>query len=389
MLQSAFKNVILPMPGVYIHIPFCKQACHYCDFHFSTNLKLKNQMIEAIHMEMQMRQQYLSDPIQSIYFGGGTPSILNADELHSLIGSASKYFEFDEEVEITLEANPDDLDIEKLQAFKTAGVNRLSIGIQSFDDSTLSIMNRSHTSDQALESLNAARAAGFTSISTDLIFAVPPEDSSLTRFQDDLNRLLVFQPEHISLYSLTIEPKTAFFHQVNKGELKPVSEESNLEQYEYAVDQLTQAGYDHYEVSNFSLPELYSRHNSSYWKGAHYLGLGPGAHSFNQQTRSFNIRNNAKYIETISSGELPLETEQLSASQQCNEYVLTRIRTKWGIDSETVRVNWGYDLMSENKSLIEELISNDHAHFSNGVFHLTSKGFNIADEIALQFFREE
>ncbi|MCP4456957.1 MAG: radical SAM family heme chaperone HemW, partial [Cytophagales bacterium] len=267
------------MAGIYIHIPYCKKACHYCDFHFSTNLKNREEMVGTIVREINLRQDYLADkPIESIYFGGGTPSILRQNEIKKILDTINETFDM-KNPEVTLESNPDDLSESVLNGFYEVGVNRLSIGIQTFENDRLDFLNRSHNSEQAGQSFNWARMAGFNNISADLIFAIPSESKSFSRFESDLYKLIEYDPEHISLYNLTIESKTVFGNWLTKNKLTPVSEESCARQFELAIELLATAGYEHYEVSNFAKPERYSRHNSSYWKSSLYLGVGPGAHS--------------------------------------------------------------------------------------------------------------
>lgn len=378
------------MAGIYIHVPFCTKACHYCDFHFSTNLKTRTEMVSAICGEITLRQGYLSDAtIETLYFGGGTPSILSAEELGKILSALHSHFSVSPTAEVTLEANPDDLSSERLEELRSLGINRLSIGIQTFDEATLGYLNRSHSASQALDCISLARKAGFENISADLIFALPPADTSLPRFEKDLKKLILIAPEHVSLYGLTIEDKTVFGNWKRKNRLTEVPEELNALQYELACDLLSKAGYNHYEVSNFAKPGRVSQHNSSYWKGAHYLGLGPGAHSFDGQSRSFNISHNAKYIHDIQAGELPIETEGLSPLQQLNEYVLTRSRTWWGVDFHFIQKNWDVDMWERHHSWMTPLIESGKATYADGVFTLTSRGFALADEVALHFFSTE
>jgi len=377
------------MAGIYIHIPFCKQACHYCDFHFSTNLKSQDQMVDSICKELVNRKNYLIDEsLDSIYFGGGTPSILPVEEIKKILRVISDSFVI-QNAEITLEANPDDLNESKLVELYQAGINRLSIGLQTFDDDRLKFLNRSHDSNQAKQTISHARMAGFSNISADLIFALPPEKDALTRFENDLRQLIAYEPEHISLYNLTIEAKTVFGNWHTKNKLSPVSEESSAQQYELAIALLTSDGYEHYEISNFAKAEKYSRHNSSYWKSALYLGAGPGAHSYNGKSRTINVSNNAQYIRDIQNGQTPSSIEHLTEIQMLNEYILTRSRTKWGLDIEYMRKSWGFDLMKSHEKLLVSLIEEDKARLSNGIFRLTSKGFSVADEVSLRLFSEE
>ena len=377
------------MAGIYIHIPFCKQACHYCDFHFSTNLQHQGAMVDAIIKELQNRHDYVAtQPIDSVYFGGGTPSIFKKNELERILESINKTFSL-EDPEITLEANPDDLDSSTLSNLHSLGINRLSIGIQTFDDKRLTFINRSHDSSQAVRSLEKAKNAGFKNISADLIFAIPPEKDSLSRFGNDLQQLIDFELQHVSLYNLTIEPKTVFGKWQSSNKFFGVGEESSASQYELATKLLSSSGYEHYEVSNFAQPGRYSRHNSSYWKSAFYLGVGPGAHSFNGKSRSINVSNNAKYIRSIQSNKSVIMVESLSEIQTLNEYVLTRTRTKWGLDLDHIELKWGMDFRKNHERLFADLVDENRGVFVGDNFRLTSKGFSIADEVALRLFSEE
>lgn len=347
-------------------------------------------MVRAILRELQLRKDYVAgEEIASLYFGGGTPSLLTESELTAILDEIHRLHSVNSVAEITLEANPDDLSLAKLNELKSAGINRLSIGIQTFDEATLIFMNRSHTSAQAVECLKNCETIGFSNISTDLIFGVPPTESSFQRFEKDLNTLLTFDPAHVSLYSLTIEPKTVFGHRLTKKELKPVPDEINALQYELAIDRLTNHGYEHYEVSNFGKPGFLSAHNSSYWQRKKYLGIGPGAHSFDSMSRAFNVRNNAAYIREIAHDRLPLETEELRPLDELNEYILTGSRTKWGVDLAHIKEKWGVDLHARHEKFIGDLIDSRKAVIENGVFRLTSRGFCVADEIALHFFSVE
>ena len=346
-------------------------------------------MVDSICKELVNRKNYLMDEsLDSIYFGGGTPSILPVEEIKKILGVISDSF-VSQNAEITLEANPDDLSESKLAELYQGGINRLSIGIQTFDDDRLKFLNRSHNSNQAKETISHTRRAGFSNISADLIFAIPPETNSLSRFENDLRQLIEYKPEHISLYNLTIEAKTVFGNWHAKNKLTAVSEESSAEQYERAIALLTSAGYEQYEVSNFAKAGKYSRHNSSYWKSALYLGVGPGAHSYNRKSRSINVSNNAQYIRDIQNGQTPSSTEHLTEIQMLNEYILTRSRTKWGLDIEYMRMSWGFDLMKSHEKLVTRLIEENKALLSDGIFRLTSKGFSVADEISLRLFSEE
>lgn len=374
------------MAGIYFHIPFCKQACHYCDFHFSTSRDGHTDLIESITRELFLQRNYLNgEIINTIYFGGGTPSILHSDQLSSLLEEIHRHFNISSDAEITLEANPDDLDAQKSFVLRSLGINRLSIGIQSFDDHVLSFLNRAHNSKAALDCVHTARAAGFGNISIDLIYAIPGEDNSAWR--SSLARAIDLCPEHISAYSLTIEEKTVFGKWRNKGKLLPTDDDKAAEQMEIMMDVLEAAGYEHYEVSNFSKPGFQSRHNSSYWKREKYLGVGPSAHSYNGATRQYNISNNHLYVKSITNGSIPCEIENLTISERINDYILTSLRTSWGCDTSMLLHEFQFNLVEKNRDYINKLIAAgmvtlDHA----GILRLTRRGRLIADAIAADLF---
>jgi oxygen-independent coproporphyrinogen III oxidase len=318
------------MAGVYIHIPYCKVKCHYCDFHFSTQHLSMPQMVQSMKRELAIRQHYLkSEPVSTIYFGGGTPSLLSSDQLSVLVQQVRNLFTVAGDVEITVECNPDDLNASNLQALKRAGVTRLSIGIQSFDDDVLKFMNRAHTAAEAAQCIELARETGFENITVDLIYGIPGKTENY--WQSQVAHVLNMDVPHLSAYCLTIEPQTYFGKQHRSGNLIQPADEESLKQFQYLMDAMRDAGYEHYEIANFAKPGFISRHNSAYWLGTHYLGIGPSAHSYNGMERSWNVANNAQYIQKINAGELPLQVEELSLENRFNDYVLTRLRTKWGI----------------------------------------------------------
>ena len=370
---------------IYFHIPFCKQACHYCDFHFSTSLKYKEEMLAAMKAEIDFRASYLEDKkIESIYFGGGTPSILAASEIMELIDHISKHFEISNTAEITLEANPDDLDKQKVQALRQTEVNRFSIGIQSFFEEDLRWMNRAHHADEAKSAIMRVQDAGFENITCDLIYGYPLLNNS--KWKTNMQELIQLQVPHISSYSMTVERKTALDHMINKGKTPPLNEEQSAEQMLMLIDTLTAAGYEQYEISNFAKPDRYARHNTNYWRGKPYLGIGPSAHSFNTQSRSWNIANNALYIKGILEKELPLETEILQKSDRFNEYVMTSLRTKWGIDSSYVKQEFGSDYYSELEKLSKPYLEQGKLINQDGQITLTPEGKLLADQIASDLF---
>lgn len=376
------------MAGIYIHIPFCRQACYYCDFHFSTSLKYKGALVDAIVREAGLQQEYLeNEPVETIYFGGGTPSLLSQEEIAKILEALFSSYNLISEPEITLEANPDDLNLMKLQALKAAGINRLSIGIQSFHDQHLQSLNRAHNADEALKSVQAARAAGFSNISIDLIYAIPAPDHGL--WQKDLETVLSLRPEHISSYCLTIEPQTAFGNWLKKGKIQPIEEEYAAQQFEMLLQGLGKAGYEQYEISNFSLPGKHSRHNSSYWQQKTYLGLGPSAHSFNRRSRQANVSNNARYLKAIEKNEVPYEREELHRVDLINEYILIGLRTSEGCHLPYLQKQWNYNLMESQQQFINELFRQGYACLQNDCLVLTNSGKLLADEISSRLMTED
>lgn len=373
------------MSGIYLHIPFCKKACHYCDFHFSTSLQNKEAFISALLKEIKNRASYLEDQkINTIYFGGGTPSLLSKDELLLIISKIKQVFNVQPKAEITLEANPDDLSQEKTKEFFEIGINRLSIGIQTFQDDILLKLNRSHTSSQATDCIKNARESHFQNINIDLIFGLP--GSTLNSFKIDVDKLIDLNPEHISAYWLTIEEKTVFGNWHKKGKLQSLEDQVALQQWSYLKKRLNSAGYIQYEISNFSKPSLESNHNSNYWKGINYLGLGPSAHSFNGFERSWNISNNAKYISSIQKEEQYITTEVLSREDKINEHIMTRLRTVWGIDLPYLKDTLNFDLLQSHKVTLEHHLNTNEILINNNCITLTDKGQQFADQIASNLF---
>lgn len=336
--------------------------------------------------EIELRASYLEDnKVESLYFGGGTPSILEAKEIDQLIGQVAKYFEISPSAEITLEANPDDLDKKKVQDLRNTEINRFSIGIQSFYEEDLIWMNRAHNSEEARSSIMRVQDSGFENITCDLIYGFPLLTNS--KWKGNMQQLIDLDVPHISSYSMTVEKKTALAHMINKGSTPALNEEQSAEQMLMLVDTLTSSGYEHYEISNFAKPDRYARHNSNYWKGKSYLGIGPSAHSFNGTSRSWNIANNALYIKGILAKELPLETEQLSKNDRFNEYVMTSLRTKWGIDIKYVEREFGSDYLNSLLENIEEYEYKKDVNISDqGIITLTPTGKLLADQIASELF---
>jgi oxygen-independent coproporphyrinogen-3 oxidase len=318
------------MPRLYIHIPYCKQACHYCDFHFSTTMDTRARLVPALVDELRLRADELTGTVDSVYFGGGTPSLLSAQELELLFLGMDELLTRHPEAEVTLEANPDDLSAEKLALWKSVGVNRLSIGIQSFHEDDLRWMNRAHTADEALRAVDRARTAGFERLTLDLIYGLPHWTNN--RWEANLRELFALEPDHFSAYILTVEPKTALGKRVAQGK-QPVADDNQIER-EYALlcAMAADAGYRHYEVSNFAQPGKRAAHNSAYWEGETYVGIGPGAHSFDGQHRRWNIASNTAYLRHMSAGTPFWEGETLTPTDRHNERLLTGLRTARGID---------------------------------------------------------
>ena len=373
------------MAGIYIHIPFCKQACHYCNFHFSTSKKMLPQMLQAISSEALLRKEYIQQNISTIYFGGGTPSLLAIHDLRFILEKLKESFTINEDAEITLEANPDDITEEKLIGWGSSGINRLSIGIQSFFDEDLQWMNRAHNKQQAIESLSSVKKY-FDNITIDLIYGSPALTDE--HWKENVETALALNIPHLSCYALTVEPKTALATMIAQQKKENTDADKQARHFELLMQWLNEAGYEHYEISNFAKPGFRSKHNSSYWKGEHYIGLGPSAHSFNGTSRQWNISNNALYIQSIEKSELNFEEEILTESQQLNEYIMTSMRTVEGINFSDDR--W---LMTDD-STKNKIISSAKKWEVNGKIildqtslRLTDKGKFLADGIASDFFQ--
>jgi oxygen-independent coproporphyrinogen-3 oxidase len=375
------------LAGIYIHIPFCKQACTYCNFHFSTSIQLKKELVNAICTEIDLRHHYLKDEqIRTIYFGGGTPSLLHIEDVKKIIAKIAQYFDLNHVEEITLEANPDDLHSEKLKELRDSPVNRLSIGIQSFDDADLAFMNRSHNAKESLECIDLARKFDFELLTIDLIYGLPSLINKDT-WTENLNMCARLELPHFSAYALTVEPKTLLDHKIKKGKLAPLDEEKAIREFQQLLFFADNFGYEHYEISNFAKPGMYSKHNTAYWQGNNYLGLGPSAHSFNGISRSWNIANNGSYIRKINNNEPFFEEEQLSLSDQFNEWVLTRIRTKDGI-SKLDLIHWPENLNKAFLKDVEKYLANEMMVLDNEHFRLTRQGMLFADAISADLFAE-
>lgn len=340
-------------------------------------------MCVAIAKELALQAKYLQGKrISTLYWGGGTPSLLTETELRIILDSVYNHFSVDENLEQTLEANPDDLSKEKLALFNNLGFNRLSIGIQSFDDKVLTFFNRAHSADEALKCIELARYSGFTNISIDLIYAIPGQ--SVDDWKKNIDTAVALQPEHISAYSLTIEEKTVFGNWNKKGQLKPAEENEAALHFTILMEMLEQNGYEHYEISNFCKPEFYSRHNSSYWKHTHYLGVGPSAHSYNGVSRQANVSSNSLYQKSIEAGTVPAEIEVLTRSNKINEYIFTTLRTSWGCDLSYLKENYAFDLASNG--IIQKMKDQEWVIQQDTILFLTRKGKLLADQIASDLF---
>jgi oxygen-independent coproporphyrinogen-3 oxidase len=341
-------------------------------------------MVDAIAKELVMQHDYLDgEEISTIYFGGGTPSLLKKEDLSKILHTIRSNYSLIPDMEITLEANPDDLNRKSLDDLRSIGINRLSIGIQSFENDILTFFNRAHNAEDAVKSIEAARTAGFDNISIDLIYGVPGQAHEAWR--NGIEKALSFRPEHISAYSLTIEERTVFGKWKASDKLTPMNEELVAEQFEMLMGTLTRAGYDHYEISNFGLPGFHSRHNSSYWRDAKYLGIGPSAHSYDRVSRQFNVSNNSTYIKKIEENEIPFEREALSLEDKINEYFFIGLRTT-GVDVKYLKEEFDFILTESQTSYIDQLISLKIASFNRDVLRLTNKGKLLADKIASDLF---
>jgi len=369
------------MSHLYIHIPFCKQACHYCDFHFSTVQNNKKEIVFALAKEIQLRKEELrSKTIETIYFGGGTPSQLAVDELKFIFDEINKHFSISEKAEITLEANPDDLSSPYLKKLKSTPINRLSIGIQSFRDEDLKLMNRAHNAKQAESVVLRAQDAGFTNLTIDLIYGIPGlENAAWERNLEKANELLV---QHLSCYCLTVEPKTALAQFVKSGKIAPVDDELSAIHFNLLLKFAKENEFDQYEISNFAKKGFVAKHNSSYWFGEPYLGIGPSAHSFNGEVRRFNISNNVQYLNWITKGKTAYEEEVLSENERFNELVMTRLRTMWGFSTKDLSEKFHLHFIKEAEKWI---VSGDMKKTAE-LFFLTDQGKLIADRITSDLF---
>ncbi len=370
------------MAGIYLHIPFCRKICGYCDFFKNASLKQKAPLLEAMQKELVLQKEYLQEPVETIYFGGGTPSVLAIDEVAQLLEVIFDTFTITKNLEITFEANPDDLNSDYLQSLKDLGINRLSIGIQSFDDKVLQFMNRRHSAREAVACVQKARTVGFENLSLDIIYGIPHTDVAF--LQKNLQQLCELEPAHISAYHLTIEQGTPFAHLRNKGKLREITDENSEKQYQFLVKYLYEKGYEQYEISNFCKNGKVSQHNTAYWQQVPYLGIGASAHSYNQETRHWNIANLKKYIEALQNNQLPCEVEQLSEKDKFNDYVMVRLRTKWGIDLDYIQNEFGNSYVRSVEKIVRQ--NSESFQLQAPFLHLKKEAFLRSDYLIAKFF---
>lgn len=372
------------MAGIYIHIPFCRKRCHYCDFFKSTDFSQKARLLAGLKKELESRaSEMASDKINTIYLGGGTPSVLLIDELKDLINTIHQNYQVSPEAEVTMEANPDDLSHAKLSAIRQIGFNRLSMGIQSFIESDLKLMNRRHGVMQAIQSVKWAKKAGFSNISIDLIYGLP--NQNLEEWERNVRIAVELDVQHISAYNLTYHEGTVFYEQLKKGILKELPDELNLQQFELLIRILKEAGFEHYEISNFCKPGLYSQHNSSYWKSRKYLGIGPSAHSYDLQSRSWNVSSISKYLHGLENDEPYSETEILTEQDRYNDYIITGIRTIWGISEEYIQTEFSSKYFIHFQKSREKYLQSGHLTCTSGKVSLSNEGLFISDKITTDF----
>ncbi|WP_313376326.1 radical SAM family heme chaperone HemW [Chishuiella sp.] len=372
------------MSGIYIHIPYCKQKCSYCDFHFSTNLDSKSILIDSINKELILRKNEINNPLETIYFGGGTPSILTEIELQNIFDTIYKHYNTSQIKEITLEANPDDISKEKLNYLKSTPINRFSIGIQSFFEKDLQLMNRAHNALEAEKSIKLVQDYGFDNITIDLIYGSTTTTNSM--WKKNLSKAIELNIPHISSYALTVEEKTVLDYQIKKGITKPTDDNQQNEQFQLLVKTLFENDFIHYEISNFGKKDYFSVHNSNYWKGIPYLGIGPSAHSFNGKQRAWNIANNSKYIKSINENILPQEIETLSEIDRFNEMIMIGLRTIYGIDIKRINEEFSSELVNYFNSEIKQLKSENIITQQNNKIILTPESYFFADGIASRLF---
>ena len=372
------------MSGIYIHIPFCKQACHYCDFHFSTSMKKKDEMVLALAKEITMRKnEFSNEVVETIYFGGGTPSVLSNEDINFLIAEVYKNYNVVENPEITLEANPDDLSAERILELSKSPINRLSIGIQSFYEEDLKMMNRAHNSAEAINCLKEATKY-FDNISLDLIYGIPGMSDEM--WKQNIETALSFGIPHISSYALTVEPKTALKKLIDTGKIAEPQDEVASNHFMILVETLQKNGFIHYELSNFGKENYFSKNNSAYWLGKKYIGIGPSAHSYDGEKRGWNVANNSLYLKSIQDTILPIETETLSKSDRYNEYIMTGLRTIWGVSLERIEKEFGLEYLDYLQKQAQKFLNDDLVFIESNILKPTAKGKFLTDGIASDLF---
>lgn len=374
------------MAGIYIHIPFCKKACTYCDFHFTTSLKYANEMVDAICKEIRLKKNRISEQIGSIYFGGGTPSVLTSTSLEKIFNTLTECFSIAADAEITIETNPDDLDAKKISELRKLPINRFSIGIQSFFEEDLVWMNRAHNAKEAESCIKRSQDAGFENLSIDLIYGYPI--LTYEKWLTNIQKAVELKTPHISAYSLTVEAKTALANAIQKGKQSGLSDEQSVTQFLVLTEQLAKAGFEHYEISNYALPGKYAVHNTNYWRGVPYLGIGPSAHGFDGHQRYINIANNTKYLGLLADSKLAESIEELGKADRFNEYIMTSLRTMWGTDIAKIEQDFGSDYATEIKQQIKPFIANGKLLLEGEIIKLSTQGKLFADGIAAELFTE-
>ncbi len=373
------------MGGIYIHIPFCKTKCHYCDFYKSTDFGAKTDFLLALKEEIDWRKEELDgESIASIYFGGGTPSVLKIEEIIEILNLLEAGYQLEDDIEITLEANPDDLTDSFLAGLKTTSINRLSIGTQSFNDHDLKSMNRRHNSRQALDSIQAAQQSGIQNISIDLIYGLP--NQTLADWEANVEQAIALDVQHISAYHLTYHEGTVFYDYLKSGKIRELPDELSLDQFKLLLTQLKSAGFEQYEISNFARNELYSRHNKGYWERKKYLGFGPSAHSFDHKTRRWNVSSLRKYLQAIDAKMSFWEAEILSEQDQYNDYMITSLRTKWGISGSYLKEDFDLKFYQFFQKQAEKYLASKHLRYESDIYRLSTEGLFISDKIMEELF---
>lgn len=374
------------MAGIYIHIPFCKKACHYCDFHFSTTLNNMDEMVQAICNELILKKNRFNDSIGSIYFGGGTPSLLSEAAFGKIFNAIFKNYTVDSNSEITIEANPDDLDNQRITMFRQFPVNRFSIGVQSFFEEDLLWMNRAHNASEAESSIKRAQDKGFENLTIDLIYGYPLLSDK--KWSSNLNKAIELNIPHLSAYAMTVEAKTAMAHAIRLGKQPNIDDEQSAQQFLYMVNTLQKANFEQYEISNFAKNGKYAVHNTNYWKGIPFLGIGPSAHGYDGKSRQYNISNNPIYIKNLLQNKLAETVEILSLADQFNEYIMTQLRTMWGLDLLYIEQKFGLSAKKQFINNVHKHLENNNIVQENNNFYLSANGKLYADRVASDLFLE-